>query len=102
MPQMESSKRELFPSGGELKSWQTVSSSSNNNSKWDFEGSRIINSKQLASFIEKVSTHSTTCHQQGKITLIALVRETVKGWHLFLLPSVAVVTLRLYSQPRQR
>ena len=34
------------------------------------EGSRIINLKQLASFIEKVSTHSTTCHQQGKITLI--------------------------------
>ena len=28
MPQMESSKRELFPSGGELKSWQTASSSS--------------------------------------------------------------------------
>ena len=33
------------------------------------KGNRIINLKQLASFIEEVSTHSATCHQ-GKITLI--------------------------------
>ena len=32
MSQMESSKRELFPSGGEQKSWQTASSSSSSSS----------------------------------------------------------------------